>query len=372
MKTIKLLITLGVFLTAFLVGGIALANDPSVFESVSSGSTLEAPELTVTITGTTISLSWTSVAGATGYTLYYAPHPYTGPDSIGNIPMGSKTSMSASLPDGSAFYVALQAYDSVESSGYSNIEYFIIDTASTYTNSLGQEFNLIPAGTFSMGSPSGAVGGHYQERPQHQVTLTQPFYMQNTEVTQEQWEAVMGSNPSYFSGCPACPVEQVSWDDVQVFLGYMNARGEGTYDLPTEAQWEYAARAGSTTAFYNGGITEMGTGYDPNLDAIGWYAYNSGSETHPVAQKTPNAWGLYDMSGNVWEWCQDWYSNSYYESSPSTDPTGPSSGSYHRVVRGGSCISYTQYCRSAYRAGRKPNDWTSYLGFRLVLSPGQQ
>ena len=219
MKTAKLLLTLCVFLATFLVGGIALA--------------LEAPVLTVTTSGTTVSLSWTSVAGAEGYTLYYAPYPKADP--IGNIPMGDKTSMSASLSEGDAFYVAVQAYDNVESSGYSNIGSFNI--LATFKNSLGQEFKLIPAGTFTMGSPSNEPGRFSNEGPQHQVTLTQPFYMQTTEVTQAQWEKVMGSNPSYFSGCPTCPVEEVSWNDVQTYISYMNARGEGTYDLPTEAQW---------------------------------------------------------------------------------------------------------------------------------------
>ena len=332
---------------------------------------LSAPTLTVTTSGTTVSLSWTSVAGATGYTLYYAPFPYTGPESIKSIPMGNKTSISASLPDGSAFYVALQAYDGFGSSGYSNIEHFIIDTSATYTNSLGQTFILLPAGTFTMGSPSSEPGSDDGERPQHQVTLTQSFYMQQTEVTQAQWEAVMGSNPSGFSGCATCPVEQVSWDDAQDYIVQMNLRGEGTYDLPTEAQWEYAYRAGSTTAFYNGAITETGSGYDPNLDAIGWYTYNSDSETHPVAQKTPNAWGLYDMSGNVWEWCQDWFSESYYDSSPPTDPAGPSSGSY-RVIRGGSWYFGSQGCRAANRDAVSPGNRVNDIGFRLVLSPGQQ
>ena len=351
MKSAKLLLILCVFLASFLVGGMALA--------------LEAPTLTVTTSGTTVSLSWTSVAGATGYTLYYAPYPKADP--IGNITLGDKTSMSASLPDGSAFYVALQAYDGAGSSGYSNIAHFTLSSTS-YTNSLGMTFILLPAGTFTMGSPSDEPGSYSDEQPQHQVTLTQPFYMQQTEVTQAQWEAVMGSNPSYFSGCPTCPVEQVSWDDAQTFINYMNTRGEGTYGLPTEAQWEYAARAGSTTAFYNGGITETGNGYDPNLDAIGWYTYNSGSKTHPVAQKTPNAWGLYDMSGNVFEWCQDWFSSSYYESSPSTDPVGPSSGSY-RVQRGGTWSIYALSCRSAYRNNSSPDGRASSFGFRLKRQP---
>ena len=352
MKTAKLLLTLCVFLAGFMVGGVALA--------------LEAPTLTLRTSGTTVSLSWTSVAGATGYTLSYAPSPYTGPDSIKNIPMGTQTSISASLLVGAAFYVAVQAYDSAEISGYSNLESFII--LATFKNSLGQEFKLIPAGTFTMGSPSDEPGRELDEGPQHIVTLTQPFYMMTTEVTQAQWEAVMGSNPSYFSGCPTCPVEQVSWDDVQKFIAEMNKRGEGTYGLPTEAQWEYAARAGSTTAFYNGGITETGGGYDQNLDAIGWYTYNATSyETNPVAQKEPNAWGLYDMSGNVFEWCRDFYDFFYYYSSSSmTDPTGPSSG-FNRVYRGGHWSAVAEECRNASRGGDgSPDIRSSRAGFRLL------
>ena len=162
------------------------------------------------------------------------------------------------------------------------------------------------------------------EETQHKVTLTQPFYMQTTEVTQGQWEKLMGSNPSHFSTCGEdCPVENVTWNDVQSYITMLNARGEGTYSLPTEAQWEYACRAGSTTAFYNGVITDPENA-DQNLDIIGRYAWNSRTfighyyddgtpaydgprSTWRVGQKEANAWGLYDMSGNVSEWCQDWF-----------------------------------------------------------------
>ncbi len=165
------------------------------------------------------------------------------------------------------------------------------------------DFVLIKAGTFMMGSPEDEEGRYYKEI-QHQVILTQDYYMQTTELTQGQWEAVMGSNPSNFYNCGSnCPVEKVSWNDIQAFIEKLNQRGEGIYRLPTEAEWEYAARAGSTTAFANGGITERGCSYDANLDAMGWY-YGNADGTHPVAQKLPNAWGLYDMHGNVWEWCQ--------------------------------------------------------------------
>jgi formylglycine-generating enzyme required for sulfatase activity len=239
------------------------------------------------------------------------------------------------------------------------------DTPGNYTNSLGQTFVLLSAGTFTMGSPSDELGRDSGET-QHQVTLTKSFYMMTTEVTQAQWEAVMGSNPSSSSGCSTCPVEQVSWNDVQSYITQMNLRDEGTYSLPTEAQWEYAARAASTTAFANGGITETGCGFDPNLDAIGWYCYNSADETHPVAGKAANAWGLYDMSGNVFEWCQDWFGS--YSSSAVTDPTGPSSGSF-RIIRGGSWDFLAKYSRSAFRIGRDPDDSYSYLGFRLLWQP---
>jgi len=215
-----------------------------------------------------------------------------------------------------------------------------------YTNSLGMTFKLIPAGTFIMGSSSDELGRDSDET-QHQVTISQSFYMQTTEVTQEQWEAVMGSNPSWYSSCGSdCPVEYVFWNDVQTFITTLNNMGQGTYRLPTEAEWEYAARAGSTAAFANGNITVTDCGYDPKLDAMGWYCYNSGNMTHPVAQKQPNAWGLYDMHGNVWELCQDLYGD--YPSSAVTDPTGPYIGS-DRVMRGGSYFNYARHCRSAKR-----------------------
>jgi len=197
--------------------------------------------------------------------------------------------------------------------------------------------------------------------------------MQTTEVTQGQWEAVMGGNPSKFSDCGAdCPVERVNWDDAQVFITALNALGEGTYRLPTEAEWEYAARAGSTTAFANGDITETLCRYDPNLDRMAWYCYNSGNRTHQVAQKDPNAWGLYDMHGNVSEWCQDWYGP--YPSEPVRPPTGPSSSigtqRPNRVHRLGSYRDRAKDCRSAAREMDGPDEtWLSYLGFRLVKVP---
>ena len=246
-------------------------------------------------------------------------------------------------------------------------------TPGDFENSLGMTFNLIPAGTFTMGSPDAEMGSYDWERPQHEVTLSQDFYIMTTEVTQAQWEAVMGSNPSYFDeGGGDCPVEQVSWNDVQDFIAALNDMDERTYRLPTEAEWEHAARAGTTTAFYNGDITQEGYDpIDPNLDAIGWYYGNSGSTTHPVGQKQPNAWGLYDMSGNVWEWVEDdWHSS--YDGAPTDGSVwvdSPRASS--RVLRGGGGSNLARYCRSANRGGISPSYRDRYDGFRLALSPGR-
>ena len=253
------------------------------------------------------------------------------------------------------------------------------------TNSLGMAFVYIAPGTFMMGSPPNEPDQGNDEK-QHRVTLTKGFYMQTTEVTQAQWKAVMRNNPSHFKNCgDDCPVERVSWNDVQQFIRKLNQReGSDTYRLPTEAEWEYVARAGSTTAFANGGISELKCGFDSNLDAMGWYCGNSGvsysgcynaikwggpkcAGTHPVAQKQPNAWGLYDMHGNVWEWCQDW--NGDYSSGSVTDPTGPSGGSA-RVFRGGSFFHGARYCRSADRFSGKPGVKGNNLGFRLLRRAG--
>jgi len=365
-KTRKFSILFIVLVTVCLTTGIALANDDTtVFEPINQISALAAPTLTVTTSGTTAALFWTSVAGATGYTLSHAPYPYTGPDSIASTDMGNQMRISVNLWGGASFYVAVQAYNSAESSCYSDIVVISIP----YTNSLGQTFVFIPAGTFMMGSPSDEPGRRGEES-QHQVTLTQSFYMQTTEVTQAQWKVVMGSNPSSFPGRPTAPVEKVSWEDVQSYITQMNLRGEGTYSLPTEAQWEYAARAGSTTAFANGGIVELDCGYDPNLDAMGWYCYTFTDDggPHLVAQKAPNAWGLYDMHGNVFEWCQDWYDEDYYLLGEMTDPTGPPSGPY-RVRRGGGWNYFARRSRSANRNYTIPTYRYDFIGFRLLRQP---
>jgi formylglycine-generating enzyme required for sulfatase activity len=252
------------------------------------------------------------------------------------------------------------------------------------TNSLGMEFVYMIPGTFMMGSPFNEPGRDDDEN-QHQVTFTKGFYMQTTEVTQGQWKSVMGDNPSYFKNCgDDCPVELVSWNDVEKFIRKLNQReGGNKYRLPTEAEWEYAARAGSSAAFANGGISEIRCGFDTNLDAMGWYCGNSaviysgcydtsncdGSKcigTHSVAQKQPNARGLYGMHGNVWEWCQDWYGS--YPSGTVSDPTGSSGGSL-RVNRGGSWFGYARDCRSANRRYDLPDLSYTNLGFRLLRNP---
>jgi len=225
----------------------------------------------------------------------------------------------------------------------------------TWTNDFGMTFVLIQPGSFVMGSPESETGREQNEF-QHSVTLTQAFYMQTTEVTQGQWKSVMGNNPSDFNSCgDDCPVETVSWEDAQEFIEKLNLHeNTNRYRLPTEAQWEYSARAGTKTALPNGDLAETGCNMDINLDAIAWYCGNADDKTHPVAQKQANAWGLYDMHGNVWEWCQDWHGS--YPTNSVTDPEGPSSGTY-RVTRGGSWDKYAQNCRSA--GGRRDSNPSS-------------
>ena len=214
----------------------------------------------------------------------------------------------------------------------------------------------IPSGEFMMGSERGSGGG----RPVHRVRITKGFYLGAYEVTQAQWQSVMGSNPSHFKGADR-PVERVSWTDCQGFVRKLCAKEgvpEGTYRLPTEAEWEYACRAGSTTRFYFGDS-------DGDLDNHGWHRGNSGRQTHPVGEKTPNGFGLYDMHGNVWEWCSDWYDSGYYGKSPGADPPGPGSGSY-RVNRGGGWLHSSGDCRSAGRSWDAPVGRYFSLGFRLA------
>jgi formylglycine-generating enzyme required for sulfatase activity len=217
------------------------------------------------------------------------------------------------------------------------------------------EFVLIPAGSFMMGSEEGMP----DEKPVHRVAITKSFYMGKYEVTQEQWQALMGGNPSEFKG-PKNPVEQVSWFDCQNFISKLKPKVNGLKPrLPTEAQWEYACRAGSQSAYYYGN-----RGAD--LWQYAWYGESEGGSPHPVGEKEPNAWGLYDMHGNVYEWCSDVYGKSYYRVSPQNDPLGSDSGE-NRVLRGGMWSTEAVDCRSALRGGITPSSRRGYGGFRAVL-----
>lgn len=244
------------------------------------------------------------------------------------------------------------------------------------SNSIGMQFVRIPAGAFLMGSPPDEPGRDDDEK-QHRVVLTRAFYLGITEVTQGQWRKIMGANPS---GYPTLgdrgPVEQVSWNDCQVFIQRLNQReGTGAYRLPTEAEWEYACRAGSRSAFSGGDIVEVSCGAVPALDKMGWFCGNSGFEPHWVAQKMPNAWGLYDMHGNVQEWCLDqceWRTiwsrrtgviNDTYQDDI-TDPVSRS-GQY-RIFRGGSWNQSSAYARAADRNCFRPGARRTYIGFRIV------
>ncbi|MBO7524585.1 MAG: formylglycine-generating enzyme family protein, partial [Verrucomicrobia bacterium] len=237
----------------------------------------------------------------------------------------------------------------------------------------------IEPGTFMMGSPEDE-SGRYSDETQHQVTLTKGFWLGKYEITQAQYKAVMDFNPCEFIGANL-PVEKVSWNEAMEFCSRLTdiEREAGRlpegyeYTLPTEAQWEYACRAGTTTAL-NSGKDLSNTKECPEMDEVGWYWYNGGREdyyndsicTHPVGQKKPNAWGIYDMHGNVQEWCKDWYEDDYPSSSV-TDPTGPGSGST-RVLRGGCWGSDAVCCRSAYRSSYFPSDRNNSMGFRVALS----
>ena len=252
-----------------------------------------------------------------------------------------------------------------------------------------QKMRWVPAGTFWMGSPENEAGRDDDET-RHLVTLQKGFWLADTPCTQELWQEVMGKNPSYFVS-PQRPVEQVSWEDTQEFFEALEERLPSfRARLPTEAEWEHACRAGRETATWKGDLEILGENNAPLLDSIGWYGGNSmqnfelekgynssgwkelqypggNAGTHPVGQKTPNPWGLYDMLGNVFEWCEDWFG--LIPSTPATDPGGAERGS-GRVIRGGSWFSDARYVRAACRSGGGPGLRGFYLGFRLARGPG--
>ncbi len=238
------------------------------------------------------------------------------------------------------------------------------------TNSIGMKFVLIPKGTFTMGSP-GREQGRLEDEVQHEVTISKEYYLGMHEVTQAQYEKMMGKNPSWFQDDKIAgdsgnhPVELVTWDDAVEFCRRLSELPEErktgrVYRLPTEAEWEYACRAGSQTAY--------SLGDDPkSLGDYAWSKENSNDQTHAVGGKNPNAWGLYDMIGNVWEWCSDSYGE--YPKGAGTDPAGPRKGS-SRVIRGGSWSNKDAQCRSALRGRSGP--WLLSFGFRVALSPSRE
>ena len=252
------------------------------------------------------------------------------------------------------------------------------DSLKSFVNPWGMEFVLIPAGTFMMGTPDpdcpaddpATPANEYEicldavnvdERPYHQVRISSPYYMGKYEVTQSEWRRIMGSNPSGFIGSTGGedtgrrPVEQVSWNDIQAFVRKLNETDrQSVYRLPTEAEWEYACKAGTTGPFYG-----------RPRDALMWYDRNSGHVTHDAGQAKPNAWGLHDMLGNVWEWCWDWYGMSYYAQSPSIDPRGPEKGG-RRVLRGGGIYDWSNQSCATFRCSGPPDDRCNTVGFRLV------
>ena len=245
-------------------------------------------------------------------------------------------------------------------------------------NGTNIEMLLVPLGTFTMGcSASTQYGCEPDESLTHQVTLTQGFYMGRYEVTQAQWTATMGSNPSWFvpangfSADTTKPVEHVTWNMIASAGGFLSVTG---LRLPTEAEWEYAYRAGSTTAFH--GYPAQSNGFDDDTlgGDIAWYSGNNGAwgsstyGTKAVGSKFANALGLHDMAGNVWEWCQDWFGSTHYDSIPLTNPTGPTTGT-SRVLRGGSWFDYSHACRSSQRDSNTPAGFNITYGFRVVRDP---
>lgn len=234
----------------------------------------------------------------------------------------------------------------------------------TMENSIKMRLVQIPAGEFLMGSPDSDSEASSDEKPQHRVRITRPFHLGAFEVAQSQYQQVMGSNPSNFKDeSGLSPVEIVSWTDVEEFCGKLSGlpqekQAGRQYRLPTEAEWEYACRAGSTSRY----------GFDESRDSLGsyaWFSENSGSKTHPVGQKKPNAWGLHDMHGKVYEWCSDWYGT--YDASGVDDPRGPTAGSY-RVLRGGGWFIVAGVCRPACRAGFMPVSRSPSVGFCVAFS----
>jgi formylglycine-generating enzyme required for sulfatase activity len=238
----------------------------------------------------------------------------------------------------------------------------LTEMKSTFTNSLGMEFVLVKPGKYMMGTVTNNMDGIKDESPRHLVEITKSFYLGKFEVTQVEYSVLMGNNPSKVKGNNQ-PVESVTFEDAKSFIDSLNTKeGHSRYRLPTEAEWEYAARAGTFTLYYFGDDKAL-------LGNYAWYGGNSGEsfKHQNVGQKLPNPWGFFDMHGNVWEWIEDWYGESYYSHSPTIDPPGERSGEY-KVIRSGSSLDSPNLCRSASRQHFLPDNSIEYIGFRLALS----
>ena len=240
------------------------------------------------------------------------------------------------------------------------------DVPKRLTNAVGMKFAWIPPGTFMMGSTN-KEKGRGDDEIHRKVTLTRGFYMGIHTVTQEQWQAVMGSNPSSFMGEKNLPVEQVSWLDCQEFCKKLSAKDKKAYRLPTEAEWEYACRAGTATPYHFGATlaTNQANYNGDFVDGNSKKGINR-EKTVPGGSFPANAWGLFDMHGNVWQWCQDWHGS--YGRAETTDPQGPKTGT-NRILRGGSWGSHPIFCRSANRNFSAPDQRTEFYGFRVCFIP---
>jgi formylglycine-generating enzyme required for sulfatase activity len=300
--------------------------------------------------------------------------------------LAGKGSASANLPLGSAIKLAIvtplkefpaSEFLHIDSSGGDlslnlNGDYAVFQYENGLQKRLREQLNIqeilelqqhmvfVQGGIFTMGcNYEQGSGCGSDEEPAHSVTLSS-YRIGKYEVTQAQWQVVMGSNPSGFKGCDNCPVENVSWNDIQEFLRKLNGLTGQHYRLPTEAEWEYAARGGNRSKGYKYSGSN-------SLSSVAWYGNNSDSSTHPVGKKSPNELGLYDMSGNVWEWCSDFYGEHYYTFSPNNNPEGPSSGSF-RVVRGGDWDYFAMRSRVANRDFMTPDYRINSFGFRVAVS----
>ncbi len=234
----------------------------------------------------------------------------------------------------------------------------------------GIDFIAIPAGCFLMGSPT-TEKERAEEEYQHKVCLTKNFLIGKYEITQAQWEAVMGNNPSHFKECGAkCPVESISWEDVQIYLKKLHDKTGFQFRLPTEAEWEYATRAGTTTAFsFGDNINTSQVNYDGDYPYKGNIIGLDRKQPVPVGSLPANPWGLHEVHGNVWEFVQDWHKVDYYKTSPMNNPKGPAEGSF-RIRRGGSWRFDAKFCRSAFRGRFRPDSKSKLSGFRLAMSLG--